>query len=409
MRNLRGLLLLLLLVVIVVFAFLVLRARGNQETGPAIAFCPGPDQYGYRCEPGAAYTYMDADNDTRLYADDGTIIVDLPFPFTFYGTSYQQVALSSNGNLQFTTENAVFDNKCLGQGPVPGMGELIAPYWDDLDLTLYGYLETAVSGSPGSRIFAIEWDDVPSFDNVDDRVTFEVQLFEGTNDIVFLYPDVSRSQGSNGRSATIGLQSELLGNTLQYGCNQVVLSNDLVIHFPHPAETGEEAIRPSQLPLASQNLAVAPPPKGDLAQLVERLNLEGTNALQSMQAYWLTQRPQKESQWLQADINGDGQEELILLLRPPAAFANQTELAVFGRTDGSQSWQLLYHSYPLARQQDGLIGEGARLSLDTANDKTADGVLDVLIKDLNSGDSIILTAANQTFELKPLKPFAIPQ
>jgi hypothetical protein len=394
MRTLRVVLPLVLLVVIVVLGFLVLRAGGEQETGPPIALCPGPDQYGYRCEPGASFAYIDATEDTLLYSDDGMVVVDLPFPFTFYGSSYQQVALSSNGNLQFTTENAAFTNECLNQGPVSGMGELIAPYWDDLDLRLFGYLETAVSGTAGSRIFVIEWDDIPSFDNPDDRVTFEVQLFEGSNDIVFLYQDVTRTQGNNGRSATVGLQSEARGNSLQYGCDQLVLTNGLTVHFPHPAETAQEISRPPFLPLSGQSLTAAPLPKGDLKLLIERLNREGTAALQAMRPYWLAQQPQFESQSIQADITGDGEEELILLLRPPAAFAAQTQLAVFGRM--SEGWELLYHSYPLARQ-DG----SPRFSLDGVVDKTADGVVDVLIRDLTTGDIYLLTGS-QSFELTTL-------
>lgn len=387
---------LVLLVIIVVSAFLVLRAGGEAETGPAVALCPGPDQYGYRCEPGASFAYIDATEDTSLYADDGTVVVDLPFAFTFYGSSYQQVALSSNGNLQFTTENAAFANACLDQGPAAGMGELIAPYWDDLDLTLFGYLETAVSGTAGSRIFVIEWDDIPSFENSDDRVTFEVQLFEGSSDIVFLYQDVTRTQGDNGRSATIGLQSEARGNSLQYGCDQLILTSGLGIHFPHPDETAEAISRPPFPPLSGPGPTAAPP-KGDVALLIERLNWEGTAALQGMRAYWLAQQPQFESQSIQADITGDGQEELILLLRPPAAFAAQTQLVVLGRAS-EPGWTLLYHSYPLARGAN----EGRQFSLDRVTDGTADGVLDVLVDDLNHGETFVLTAAAETFELKSL-------
>jgi hypothetical protein len=137
-------------------------------------------------------------------------------------------------------------------------------------------------------------------------------------------------------------------------------------------------------------MASAPVPKGDLNLLVERLNQEGINALQGLRRYWLAQQPQKESQWLQADINGDGQEELILLLRPPAAYANLTQLAVLGQTNGKNGsgWQLLYHSFPQARQQD----NGRHYSLDGVADKTADGILDVLIQDLSSGDTYVLTA-----------------
>jgi hypothetical protein len=397
MRRLRVVLPILLLVIVVVSAVLVLRARGNAETGPALALCPGPDAYGYRCEPGATYEYIDATNDTFLYADEGTVVVDLPFAFTFYGSSYQQVALSSNGNLQFTTENTAFSNECLNEGPIQSMGELIAPYWDDLDLTLIGFLETAVVGEAGSRIFVIEWDDIPAYGDPNDRVTFEVQLFEGSNDIVFLYQDVTRTTANNGRSATIGLQSENRGNTLQFACDQLALINSFVLYFPHPENPAQASV-PVHNPMTGLDTAVSQP-KGDMNVLIERLNRDGVNALQRMQAYWLSQQPQKEVQTRQADITGDGQEELILLLRPPIAFAEQTELAVFAKVDErNQGWELLYHSFPLARQGD----DGRFFSLDIVADKTADGLLDVLILDGSTGETFVLSAAGESFELNTL-------
>jgi hypothetical protein len=62
----------------------------------------------------------------------------------------------------------------------------------------------------------------------------------------------------------------------------------------------------------------------------------------------------------------------------------------------NEGWELLYHSYPLARQ-DG----SPRFSLDGVVDKTADGVVDVLIRDLTTGDIYLLTGS-QSFELTTL-------
>lgn len=365
MRRLRVILPILLLVIVVVSAVLVLRARGNSETGPAFALCPGPDGYGYRCEPGASYDYIDATNDTFLYEDDGTVVVDLPFPFTFYGSSYQQVALSSNGNMQFTTENSTFSNECLNQGPVEGMGELIAPYWDDLDLTLIGFLETGVIGEAGSRIFVVEWDDIPGYGNPADRVSFEVQLFEGSNDIVFLYQDVTRTTDNNGRSATIGLQSESRGNTLQFGCDQLSLTNGFVIYFSYPENAAQDIINPP-LPLTGQGTDGITP-KGDLLLILEALNRDGPQSLRRMESHLLAQRPQKELLSFQTDVKGDEKEELIVMLRPPTAFADQIQLAVFG-LDGDQEWQLLYQSYPLARQDEDVTRSGRYYAIESSAD-----------------------------------------
>ena len=169
---------LLLLLTAVVILFFVLRRDTQAAYGTAVALCPGPDLYGYTCDSGTAFAYIDATIDTRLYADDGVTSLDLPFPFTFYGTTYTEIQASSNGNLQFGNANAFFGNSCMDQAPVSGMGDMMAPFWDDLDLTAFGFLEYELVGEAPNRIFVLEWDNIPRFGDPDDRVTFAVQLFE---------------------------------------------------------------------------------------------------------------------------------------------------------------------------------------------------------------------------------------
>lgn len=120
------------------------------------------------------------------------------------------------------------------------MGDMIAPFWDDLDLTSFGYLQYDVIGEAPDRIFVLEWDDVPVFGNPDDRVTFAVQLFEESQDILFLYEDVTLLNGNSGGSATIGIQSEAQGVALQFGCNQPVVANASRIRFTEPEEANRD-------------------------------------------------------------------------------------------------------------------------------------------------------------------------
>src|SRR5580765_6424926 len=58
--------------------------------------------------------------------DDCMTSVALPFPFTFYGTTFNSLNASSNGNLQFTSSNSALTNSCL---PASGMNNLISPHW----------------------------------------------------------------------------------------------------------------------------------------------------------------------------------------------------------------------------------------------------------------------------------------
>ncbi len=63
----------------------------------------------------------------NIRGDDTGAWYTLPFSFTFYGTSYSQVYLSSNGLLSFVAEDTEYDN-------TTGIGSrvAIAPLWDDL-------------------------------------------------------------------------------------------------------------------------------------------------------------------------------------------------------------------------------------------------------------------------------------
>ncbi|MCI0396273.1 MAG: VCBS repeat-containing protein [Chloroflexi bacterium] len=381
-----------IIIVAGVVIFWVSRVLGQAETFPPIALCPGPDEYGYTCEPGAAFPYLDATIDSLLYEDDGVTILDLPFAFVFYGTTYTQVAASSNGNLQFTTQTPAFDNLCLNEAAAPEMGDMIAPYWDDLNLTAVGFLRYDTFGESPERIFVIEWEDVPRFDSPEDLVTFEVQLFEGSNDIVFVYRTVSTTVNDRGSGATIGLQSEGQGRALQYGCNQLVLNNNSAIHFPHPSDgEAEDSAQPAGPDLSAglqPDPAAGPVVKGDVALLLDSLAGRGQEALPQLRQYWLSQSPQRDSQWAWADLTGDGRQELVFLWRGPAATPTLTQLVILA-TDNQAQLRLAYQLYPLARQE-----EMRQLELWSATDVTGDGAADVILRDPAGGRLVIVSAAS---------------
>ncbi len=361
--------------------------------GPAVALCPGPDFYGYTCASGDAFAYIDATHDTQLYQDDGTITLDLPFPFVFYGTTYTSVTASSNGNLQFDTANAAFFNDCLAPDPLPEMGDLIAPYWDDLDLRFFGFLETEVVGEPPDRIFVIEWDDIPRFgENTDDRVTFEVQLFETSHDIVFLYEDVTTFEGNNGQSATIGLQSGAQGLALQYGCNQPVVADAKGIYWPHPTEPNAEVGRETVMApgVADPGLLYA---KGEAVMVAEQLNRGETAVLARLRQHWLTQSPLLTSEWTWADLNGNGRSELILLWHSTIQYPELTHLAVLA-ADETNKFSVIFQQ-TLSNRQSLIYTPTIHTTADLTND-TYD---DILIHDQTSGQTFVLGYYNNQIQL----------
>ncbi|MAT97187.1 MAG: hypothetical protein CL608_08595 [Anaerolineaceae bacterium] len=385
---------LLLLITAVIILFFVLRRDTQAAYGTAVALCPGPDLYGYTCDSGTAFAYIDATTDTRLYSDDGVTTLDLPFPFTFYGTTYTQLQASSNGNLQFGSGNAYFGNSCMNEGPVRNMGDMIAPFWDDLDLTSFGFLEYDVVGEAPNRIFVLEWDNIPRFGEPDDRVTFAVQLFEGSQDILFLYEDVTMLEGNNGSSATIGIQSEAQGLALQFGCNQPVVANASRIRFTEPEEANADiGLETAAFPSNTASPIYA---KGDIAGLLDQINLRGSAALPDMNGRWLNQSPPRTARWQWLDLTGNGQDDLLLWRASTAQYPHLTDLAIITLDEAGQ-YTLLHYQTLSSRSQP-----ITRPEIAASGDLTQDSLPDAALYDAVSGQSFIITFQEDAIRLLPL-------
>ncbi|MCA9875950.1 MAG: hypothetical protein KC441_19895, partial [Anaerolineales bacterium] len=301
---------------------------------------------------------------------------------------------SSNGNLQFSSSNPLYYNDCLANGSLPGMGDLIAPFWDDLDLSAAGFLETEVTGTAPNRVFVVEWDDVPRYgEGGDNNVTFAVQLFETTNDVVFLYEDVNTLAESNGRSATIGLQSEAAGLALQFSCNQPAVSDHSGLLFPYPALPNADVGRETTLyhPQTAGPLA-----KGETLTLLETLNQRGPAALTQLQRHWLNQTPQRQSEWAQVDLDGDGRLELVLVWRGPVGQPQASELVVL--TPTAEGQMNLWLDQRLARRDEAT----PQLTFVQTSDVTGDAIDDILLSDPDNGYQFVLTTAPGDLALLPL-------
>ena len=382
-RAARLLIPLVLLAVIIAFV-LFWRARSQGVYGPALAFCPGPDRYGYTCEGAAAYAYVDAATPTGLVADDGVARLDLPFPFTFYGATYDALNAGSNGNLQFTTRSPIYATACTS--PAVGLGDLIAPYWADLDLTNVGALETAVVGQSPARVFVIEWDDVPLYGpDLEDRVTFEAQLFETSNDIVFLYTDPTTAAGGNGGAAVVGIQSERQELALSYSCRQPVLPSPGGLRLVHPAEPNPRAGEPEDDPAAAAPTLAAPQAKGPLADLIAAYETQGLAALAGLRLHWLGERPARAFAWQAADLTGDAGQELVAVWSGGPGAPHLTQVAALGVA--GERPVVLFDWRPV-----GEVSTGAVSVVATA-DLTGDGLDEVVLRDAATGATWVLSAA----------------
>lgn len=385
----------LLILILILGFFFVRRVLSADDYGEALALCPGPDLYGYVCESGTAFSYINATEDTALYALDGIAEIDLPFPFTFYGTTYDTILASSNGNVQFGSGNEFYVNSCLVNGAAKDMGEMIAPYWDDLDLRTTGFLETAVIGKEPNRIFVIEWDDVPRFGDDEDRVTFEIQLFEDSNDIVFLYADVTTFAGNNGSSATIGLQSAGNDIALQFGCNQPVVANATQLRFPHPPNPNGAVDSLETAVFDSNPIETATQPlRPEIAAVQQQINLHGMHHVPQLRQDWLQQAPALRSDWQAVDINGDTLEEIIITRYATDANNHRTELIIFSQEHPTADFSLQMHQTLSHRAQ-----QIPTLTIFDTVDLTGDNIADLTLYDQISGTVFVATLFDESLQL----------
>jgi hypothetical protein len=112
--------------------------------------------------------------------------ISLPFPVTIYGTTYNSVKASSNGNVQFVGANGDYSAQDL---PYAGFDHTI--FLLQTDLYLGGAngkgIFTGVTGASPNQSFIIEWRAVPCCISGGPDTLFEVIFHEGSETITVIY------------------------------------------------------------------------------------------------------------------------------------------------------------------------------------------------------------------------------
>ena len=199
-----------------------------------------------------------SNNEGDQVGSNALALVTLPFPFQFYGITYNQITVSSNGFLVFgATEDGAFRNYRL-PGPM-APGPMIAPFWDDLATHTGSGIYTLFDRS--NHAFIIEWYNMRNGSNGTDPETFQVILYDpavhagsmGDGPIKIQYHtfnnvDATTSiPGKHGRHATIGIQNEMANIGLEYsfantyptaasplGNNRALYITNVPIHYEAP-------------------------------------------------------------------------------------------------------------------------------------------------------------------------------
>ena len=156
--------------------------------------------------------------------DNCAVNVPLPFTYVLYDTRFASIRLSSEGNLQFVSNNLSGNNTCL---PASTLNYAIMPYWKDLTTSIndtMGYY-TAVVGTAPNRTFVIRYHGGRIA--ADSRVNFEVLLYEEQPRFDIIYGTVHE----RGYNATIGVQEGTGSLYTQFSCNTQSIQQGYRLRF----------------------------------------------------------------------------------------------------------------------------------------------------------------------------------
>jgi hypothetical protein len=136
--------------------------------------------------------------------DNGVATLSLPngFAFPFVTRLARRLTVSTNGfvaleaNAPSLPANADLSDVAYAGPP------LLAPFWDDLDLSAEGSVLWNLDESIYPRRLTIQWNKVRRVGVVGSELTFQVQLFE-TGEFLFAWKTLS-GPGADGAEATIG-------------------------------------------------------------------------------------------------------------------------------------------------------------------------------------------------------------
>ncbi len=174
-----------------------------------------------------------------MLGDDDEATITIPFSFTLDGVSSSDLVVGDNGGVLFgvTTGNVGTSSTPTAQG--------FYPFADDMDSD-YGTVVWETLGAAPNRRVVIMWNDRPHYSNSSSGGTFELILYETSNEITFLYQDVDFGNASYDDGVSAGILVVGANGTYTYSTN-TALAGVTCINWTVPT-------CPSPTSLASANI-----------------------------------------------------------------------------------------------------------------------------------------------------------
>ena len=122
-----------------------------------------------------------------LIDDQFSGVINIGFPFTYYGTTYTTCLISSNNYISFDIASAGLFSPFSISGNVPNtvnapLNSILGP-WQDINPGVGGTIRYATVGTAPNRIFVVEYCNIPMFSCTNLQFSSQILLFEGSNNI----------------------------------------------------------------------------------------------------------------------------------------------------------------------------------------------------------------------------------
>lgn len=156
-------------------SILIGRVFWTRGAGPYVALDITDNAYIDKA-PEFEWVEIDTVGTSLSLADDDRASVSLPFDFVFYGQTYNNVWINSNGWVAFGPDPGTND---FSEEPIPDPAEpniFVAGYWDDLNPSNGGGIYYWYD-STNAR-FVIEYKNVPHYGSSSDIENFEIILLD---------------------------------------------------------------------------------------------------------------------------------------------------------------------------------------------------------------------------------------
>ncbi len=129
------------------------------------------------------------------------------FNFDFFGNTYSNFYVTSNGLVMFGSGTTQWTNQNIPN--TSGADNYIAPFWDDLIIHSTGDIMYQTIGTAPNRKLVVQYSNMSFWNSTVLLGTIQVILYEGSNNIQMQYRSIVdlSSDRASGNSATIGLEN----------------------------------------------------------------------------------------------------------------------------------------------------------------------------------------------------------